>query len=142
MSGETEKDISGWTTDTLHQHVMAEIRGLDRFVNQRIDAQADKVVLALTAAERAVTKAETATEKRFEGVNEFRQTLSDQAATFVSRVEYNAMRDAIVEKMQGLIGRVDKAEAKNQGIGAVWGWAVGAAGAAAAIAAVATIFMR
>ena len=37
-----------------------------------------------------MSKAETATEKRFESVNEFRQTLSDQTRSFVSKVEFDA----------------------------------------------------
>ena len=50
-------------------------------------AQKEAVAAALLAADRAVTKAELATDKRFEGVNEFRQQLADQAATFMPRAE-------------------------------------------------------
>jgi hypothetical protein len=45
------------------------------------------VTAALEAAEKAVVKAEVASEKRFDAVNEFRQQLSDQAATFMPRNE-------------------------------------------------------
>jgi hypothetical protein len=52
---------------------------------------AEKAVqTASTAAEKAVTKQEIATEKRFESVNEFRQTLTDQAGTFMTRGEAQA----------------------------------------------------
>jgi hypothetical protein len=51
--------------------------------------------------QRAVDLALEATERRFEGVNEFRATLSDQAANFVTR---DAMT-ALGEKLQASIDR-------------------------------------
>src|ERR1700689_1575360 len=50
---------------------------------QRFKAMDEKTSLALTASEKAVSKAETATEKRFDAVNEFRGTLSDQARLLI-----------------------------------------------------------
>jgi hypothetical protein len=69
---------------------------------QRFDAQQEAVgvamvgqekavLAAMAAAEKAVTKAEIASEKRFESVNEFRKTLSDQTANFITRTEYAAL---------------------------------------------------
>jgi len=43
-----------------------------------------------------VNKANTATEKRFDGVNEFRLQLKDQAATFITRGELFAWIVAII----------------------------------------------
>jgi len=54
-------------------------------LEERTSANAEKVVLALTASEKAIDKADDATTKRFEAVNEFRSTLSDQAAHFVTK---------------------------------------------------------
>jgi hypothetical protein len=54
-------------------------------LEEQVKANSEKVQIALAASEKAIMKAETATEKRFEAVNEFRQTLSDQAANFVTR---------------------------------------------------------
>jgi hypothetical protein len=65
--------------------ISERIDALDRLFTSQLGAQDEKVQLALTAADKALMKAEAATEKRFEGVNEFRATLSDQAATFVTR---------------------------------------------------------
>jgi hypothetical protein len=59
-------------------------------------AAAEKAVAAaMDAAEKAVAKAEVASEKRLDSVNEFRQQLADQSATFVTRNELAAMLDAI-----------------------------------------------
>jgi hypothetical protein len=72
---------------SLKEYFEALLADRDLRYQQRFDAQSKAIQDALTAAEKAVVKAEVATEKRFEGVNEFRQTLSDQAANFISRKE-------------------------------------------------------
>lgn len=95
---------------------------MDKRYQQRFEAQTKAIDAALLAAKEAVTKAETATEKRFESVNEFRQTLSDQAGTFVSRIEFNSLKE-----------RMDRGEGKSSGLSAAWGYLIGLAGAAAAI---------
>lgn len=113
MSGETEQQQSGWTTDTLRAHYDKRLEEMDLRYQQRYDAQqkaleaallaAEKAVgTALTAAEKAVTKAESAAEKRFEAVNEFRGQLADQAATLVSRVEFTTAINAQAEKIDDL----------------------------------------
>jgi len=75
-------------------------------------AQEKAVATAMTAAEKAVTKAETANEKRFESVNEFRQTLSDQTASFPSRVELQALAQRVTD----LATRMDKTEGRSTGL--------------------------
>jgi hypothetical protein len=45
--------------------------------------------------EKAIVKAEDANEKRFEGVNEFRNQLKDQAATFITRSEHDTLVDSV-----------------------------------------------
>jgi predicted mannosyl-3-phosphoglycerate phosphatase (HAD superfamily) len=71
VSGETEANISGWTVDTLHSHVLAMLREKDLRDAQRFEArqlalrdalvgQEKAVNAALQAAQQAVQKAETA----------------------------------------------------------------------------------
>jgi len=116
-------------------HVRALLVEMDLRYQQRFDAQgqaltaallaAEKAVqTALIAAEKAVAKAETANEKRFESVNEFRKTLSDQTASFPSRVELQALADRVSD----LATRMDKTEGKSTGLNAGWGYLLGAAG--------------
>jgi hypothetical protein len=118
---------------TLLQHILALLGEMDLRYQQRFDAQgqaltaallaAEKAVqTALIAAEKAVTKAETANEKRFESVNEFRKTLSDQTASFPSRVELQALADRVTD----LATRMDKTEGRGVGLNAGWGYLVGA----------------
>jgi hypothetical protein len=54
---------------------------------QRFKAQEQAVAFALASAEKATLKADVSNEKRFDGVNEFRSQLKDQAGTFLTRNE-------------------------------------------------------
>ena len=63
---------------------------------------------ALAAAKEAVVKAETATEKRFESVNEFRGQLKDQASTLTPRDE--------TKMMEIRLNRLETAQAEVIGV--------------------------
>jgi hypothetical protein len=106
-------------------HLLALLAEKDLRDQQRFDGQQQALTAALlaadtavraaqAAAEKAVAKAEAATEKRFESVNEFRKTLSDQTASFPSRVELQALADRVAD----LATRLDKAEGRNRGVSA------------------------
>jgi hypothetical protein len=116
VSGETEKEISAWTIDSLREHYDVLLAQLDRRYEQRFEAQekavdaalasAEKAVsAALAAQEKAVDKAERADEKRFESVNEFRAQLSDQAGSFLPRAEADVRFTSINEKIAGNTAR-------------------------------------
>jgi len=82
-----------WTLEAFKEYAESRFEGIQR-----------EVKLALDAAQTAVTKAETATEKRFDAVNEFRGQLSDQAASFMPR-ELAEGRLAAIERWQSkLVG--------------------------------------
>jgi len=104
MSGETERNVSGWTVDTLKQHM-----------DQRFIESDERLRIRITTAEAAVNKAEVATEKRFEGVNEFRKTLSDQTATFMSRLETEQRVNALAEKIVALTDRLNMSDGQEAG---------------------------
>lgn len=153
MAGETEEKPSGWTVDTLHMLVrgllserterfdsqLAAIRDLmresdtryeQRFIAQQeaiqaaLLAQKEAVQAALIAADRAVAKAETASEKRFEGVNEFRGQLADQAAQLMPRSEAEARIQAMADKLSEVVDRVNRSEGRGTGMQASWAIAV------------------
>lgn len=58
---------------------------------------------ALEAADKAIAKAESATEKRFEGVNEFRAQLADQTRTFIPRTESISRHERTAEQIEALV---------------------------------------
>lgn len=92
---------------------------------QRFDAQtkavdaallaADKAInAALAAIDRAVAKAEGAADKRFEGVNEFRAQLNDQAKTFITRVELDSQITRLNDLTQRVVSIESGTHSKSQ----------------------------
>jgi hypothetical protein len=121
----------------LRVHLLARIDDLAATLDERRDAQDRAVQAALQSAKEAVTKAETASEKRFDAVNEFRQTLADQASTLMPRVEAESRIAALAEKLEDSTSRntdrIAALEGRGAGFNVAWGWAVGAAGVAIGI---------
>jgi len=132
----------GWTLASYVTHNENFLVERDRRYQERFSAQQHAVELALSrvdiefhehlrqyqteikaaldAAEKAIGKSEAAYEKRFEAVNEFRQTLSDQAATFMPRTEALQRADTNADKIDGLASRMDRIEATKGGADANW----------------------
>lgn len=115
-----------WTFETLLEHVLAKIDANDQRYQQRfLDAQtavntamsaAEKAVsAALSAAKEAVIKAETASDKRFEGVNEFRATLSDQQRTLMPRSEAELRLNAMAAQLESLQKIVGERQGERRG---------------------------
>lgn len=107
----------------------------DRQYAQRFSSQQDAVFSALQAAKEAVTKAETAADKRFDSVNEFRQTLAEQAEKFMSKdtgdAKFEAIDKALLilnEKASVNASRLDLIKAAGEGAGALWGYILGGVG--------------
>lgn len=93
---------SSQATDvSLREYLTMLIDAAERRSDDRFEAMKAMVQAAFEESQKAISKAETATEKRFEGVNEFRLQLADQAARFVTRETL----DALVSKLQGEIDR-------------------------------------
>ena len=114
------------------------------FVTHRalLDSQAEKVALALSASDKAGDKADAATEKRFESVNEFRAQLDDQAKTFISRVEFTGLRDSMSDKVDELRRHAAEAAGKGQGLQAGWGFLIGGVGLIGAVVSLGLAFTR
>lgn len=148
MSGETGAVQSAWTVDTLREYLLQKITDQrdaqrqqvtdlrtmldERYATQTkaldaaFKAAEQAVAVALANAEKATIKAEDAANKRFESVNEFRQTLTDQAATFMPRAEYESAHKALDDKFEteakrnanaiaALASRMDRGEGTTAG---------------------------
>jgi hypothetical protein len=125
------------------------LHGLERLTDAKlanlttlVDSHAERVGLALSAADKAVSKAEVATEKRFESVNEFRQTLSDQTRSFISRVEFEVVRDTNAARIAELASRLDKTEGKTVGLNAGWIYLLGGLSIAATLVSLVIMIVR
>lgn len=103
----------------------ALITALDRLTDSKfithqtlLDSQAEKVGLALASVDKAVAKAEAATERRFESVNEFRGTLTDQAREFV-RTDYMLQafegRDQLIQALAERVRELELARSTTAG---------------------------
>jgi hypothetical protein len=118
-----------------------DIREADqRLTDQRFLAAGKAVDVALTDAKAAVQKAEDAQERRLEGMNEFRKTLTDQASTFVTRPDLDSTRALIGVQIaaQGtaanlLEKRVAGIEGRSTGLNQGLGYLIGVLGIAVAI---------
>jgi hypothetical protein len=93
----------------------------DKRYEQRADSTDERTSLALTASEKAVAKAETATEKRFDAVNEFRGQLKDQAATLMPRAEADSKFLSMTKEIEELKKSANTAQGRSSGFSASWG---------------------
>lgn len=139
----TDPSGAEWTVATLHAHLMMVLDERDRRYAQRFTDLETALRAALAASEKAIGKAEIATERRFESVNEFRQTLTDQVALFMPRSEAVALTERNTERIheqakrvQELTDRVNRSEGRGSGFSASWGYLVAAVGLIATVVAV------
>lgn len=79
--------------------VQLALSRVDLEFHERLVSIREESKAALNAANQAIQKSEIATEKRFEGVNEFRQQLADQATTFMPRKESDVRMESLSEKI-------------------------------------------
>jgi hypothetical protein len=100
----------------------ARITALEKMLNEREERTKERFVfiekninIAMASADKAITKSEMAVEKRFDSVNEFRQTLADQAATLLPRAEYSVQHATLVDRVTETISRVASLEERQAG---------------------------
>lgn len=68
---------------------------LKEFLERRIDDLAERMTQRFVLADYAIAKAEQSMEKRLDGMNEFRNALTDQATKMASRESVDSLRDAM-----------------------------------------------
>lgn len=115
-------------TEATPREILSVINERDRQYGQRFDAQEKAVAAALAAAKEAVVKAEAASDKRFESVNEFRKTLTDQTGTFIPRTEAEVKFKSLEEKVAEVRTFQVQALGRSEGINWLWGLLVGGGG--------------
>lgn len=78
------------------------INANDKGYNQRFENLIEATKAALASADRAVNKAEQASDKRFESVNEFRSALTDATNKNVLRTEFDLVVDRLEQDIKNL----------------------------------------
>lgn len=98
----------GWTLDVLADHLLSVVTRLlaemDKRYDERFIAQKDAIAVALINAKEAVTKAETAVEKRFDNTNEWRAAMQDRDRDQMPRVEIEQRLDALANSIKWAVG--------------------------------------
>lgn len=125
------KDFNGkLNMVSLKEYVEVVAHALEKNFNSRLEQM-----------DRAVTKAENATEKRFEGVNEFRGALQDLTRTFMPRKEIESMFSSLIEKTDSNTKELEKTKNIKQGGNVVWAYVLSGVSLMAALVALVTRFM-
>ena len=93
----------------------------EKSINQRFEANDKQVSAALASADRATTKAENASEKRFDGVNEFRASLKDQQVSFATRSEVDIRFKSIDDKIAANNQQITQLISRAEGASQLWG---------------------
>jgi hypothetical protein len=109
-----------WDVEGIKEHFNQRFADQDKAVQAALVAQEKAVSAALAATKEAVIKAETAADKRFESVNEFRAQLTDQTRTFMPRAEMESRSASLGEKLDALDKRLTTTEGRKQGSGDTW----------------------
>lgn len=119
---------SSATDVSLREYLTALISAAERRSDARFEAMKDMVQTAFSEAQKAIDKAEAATDKRLEGMNEFRDTLSDQANNFVTKDALDALTlrlEAMITRnrqdLDQLSKRIDTREGEIKGSRLTWG---------------------
>ena len=97
MDDRNEYNEKRWNVYSLKEYFDMAIAKMDEKIEQRF-----------CAVKEAVDKADKATEKRFEGVNEFRNTLGDQQRTFIPRREFEISIESLSRKIVDIEKHMDK----------------------------------
>lgn len=91
MSGETEKEVSGWTVDTLKQLVSVQIAA----VREESRAQKELLQAENASTAQAVKVARFELERRLEGLNELRKEVTKDREQFVKTDVYVPAHEAL-----------------------------------------------
>jgi len=90
MPGERHDDIV-----SLHDHFSSLLVAMREVLIARIEALREYTDTRFKAQEDATERARASMEKRLDGMNEFRDTLKDQGATFITKTEHSAWCDRV-----------------------------------------------
>ena len=119
----------GWTLDTLATHLSEKISALDRYCVTSFAQSKERVDMALAASDKAISKAELATDKRFDAVNEFRAALGDQSRELMPRSEYQVQHKSLSDRIDIVTATVttlnSRLAGKSEGVSSVGATVVG-----------------
>lgn len=81
----------------------------------------NEVVAAMASSEKAVSKAEMATEKRFDSVNEFRAQMADMQTTLVRKSEVDLRFESLEKKVDAAVAMLQLNQGRSTGLSSAGG---------------------
>lgn len=119
MSGETDKDQSGFSVDTALVLVNQRFADLNRLLDERHMAQQAAVEAALQTAQREIVRTNLEIKDKFTTVNEFRGQLDDYVRNLMTRSESEVVHRELAARMGRMEDRlngIDTLMAATQGV--------------------------
>src|SRR6185503_6511457 len=135
MSGETLAAVSGWTIDTLAEHMRTLRAADDRFSAERdrryaeIDVEREKALKIKEQGDRdALQLAREIQTYKDEKANELREQISSERGLYVTKAEMGGIVAKIDEQFKPLNDYVAAQRGMSRGLNAGWGYLVGSIG--------------
>jgi phosphotransacetylase len=107
--------------DALQTQMNLRFEAARDIANQQNLALREALVVAMSAAQLAIGKANENMETRFESVNEFRAALTDSAVRMISRSEVEVMVRGSSDKIDSVTSRLDRLQGQKRGVETSWG---------------------
>ena len=118
-------------TISMKEYVQEQLRSLDARIAataqaaaidsaKQLDSLNKFMALQMSSTQTAITKAEDQLNKRLEGMNEFRDSLKDQAAKFVTKEEVALQLNAQDKRIQILERHVSTGQGRSSMTTILW----------------------
>jgi hypothetical protein len=99
-------EAADWTVGTLYLFVSSMFRETDMRYDQRHGALLESIAAALLSTKEAIVKAESASDKRYQSLNELRGAMSDLVSNMMSKSEGAATFKGHADKLDGLAASI------------------------------------
>jgi hypothetical protein len=99
----------------MNHHFDRRFNDLEKRMDERFDAAEKATLVAMAAAEKAVLKAEGLADIRANEQDQLAQERNHLSARMLTRDEYSLAHGALVEKIDVLTARVERAEGAGEG---------------------------
>lgn len=136
MSGETEQSVSGWTVDTLHNHLRVVQQLEERFSNERdrryteVNIEKEKALkIKETADLAALQLARDIQIYKDEKANELREQINSERGLYVTKNDLAGLSDKFDVTLRPVLTYIALQQGRSGGLQAGYGWIVAAIGA-------------
>jgi len=102
-----QREADARCCDMRHQFLIERLQALQEATDDRFTAEEKAMHQRWAQLSIAMTKVENLATTRSDQQNEWRQTVNDITGTLVSRTEYNAAHQALIDKITNLSSRHD-----------------------------------